>query len=411
MNLPKPHKAQLRILAMTGRYNVACCGRRLGKTTAAAIACLKYAAAEKKKRIWWCAPTLDQSIRVENDVVGWIRKSPAWKYVPAESALIHVRNQSRIEFHTTYLPDRLRGAGLDYLVIDETADVSEYAWAQVLRPMLLESKGRALFLGTPRGKANWFYKLFCKPSDMYDSLQIPTSESPLIDPKELHALRQEMPPALYAQEFLATFNDSTSIFFPDPRTIAEAHPTASRPYTHGIDLARHKDRTVISTFNATKQMVQLQTFHALEWQTQMHHITDTVRQFPGPAWIDSTGVGDPIAELLSKTIEVIPYTINERRRSNLLIGLSLAMARKELTFLPHPELFAEFDAFNATTDRTCPDDIIFSCALAAAALSSPGKPTHTAFETEGIHARLPRFHFDRIEKTFRSDAPTGEAMV
>ena len=47
--------------------------------------------------------------------------------------------------------DSLRGVGINFLVIDESADVSEIAWTAILRPTLADTKGRALFAGTPKG--------------------------------------------------------------------------------------------------------------------------------------------------------------------------------------------------------------------------------------------------------------------
>ena len=57
-------------------------------------------------------------------------------------------------------PQRLRGEGLDFLVMDEAAFVKEETWTEVLRPTLTEEKGSALFISTPRGMNNWFYRLW-----------------------------------------------------------------------------------------------------------------------------------------------------------------------------------------------------------------------------------------------------------
>ena len=43
-------------------------------------------------------------------------------------------------------PQRLRGEGLTYLVMDEAAFVREETWTEVLRPTLTENKGSALFI-------------------------------------------------------------------------------------------------------------------------------------------------------------------------------------------------------------------------------------------------------------------------
>ena len=46
---------------------------------------------------------------------------------------------------------KLRGAGLDFVVLDECAFMKPQTWAEVLRPALTEKKGSALFISTPKG--------------------------------------------------------------------------------------------------------------------------------------------------------------------------------------------------------------------------------------------------------------------
>jgi hypothetical protein len=47
----------------------------------------------------------------------------------------------------------------DGLVFDEAAFCQENAWQQVLRPMLSDRGGWAMFITTPNG-CNWFFDLF-----------------------------------------------------------------------------------------------------------------------------------------------------------------------------------------------------------------------------------------------------------
>jgi hypothetical protein len=47
--------------------------------------------------------------------------------------------------------DSLRGVGLDFVVLDEVADIHPEVWTEVIRPALSDRMGCALFIGTPRG--------------------------------------------------------------------------------------------------------------------------------------------------------------------------------------------------------------------------------------------------------------------
>ena len=56
-------------------------------------------------------------------------------------------------------PDALRGPYLDGVVLDEFADMKPEVWYEVVRPMLADRQGWATFIGTPKGK-NEFWRLY-----------------------------------------------------------------------------------------------------------------------------------------------------------------------------------------------------------------------------------------------------------
>ena len=58
--------------------------------------------------------------------------------------------------------DNLRGVGVDFLCLDEFADIPPKAWYEVLRASIADRIGNVLFLGTPRVFGNWAYELFLK---------------------------------------------------------------------------------------------------------------------------------------------------------------------------------------------------------------------------------------------------------
>jgi hypothetical protein len=149
--------------------------------------------------------------------------------VEVGQVLQHITQNSRIEFHTALLPDNLRGAGLQLVIIDEAADVSEYAWRSVIRPMLITTQGEALLLGTPRGHQNWLHEMFLRgqtdTTGQYASIRLPTSANPLVSLDELHALRAEMTDVDYRQEIDAEFIAASTPSFP---TFTIAHKTICR---------------------------------------------------------------------------------------------------------------------------------------------------------------------------------------
>ena len=104
-------------------------------------------------------------------------------------------------------PQRLRGEGLDFIVIDEAAFVKEEVWHEVLRPTLTERKGQALFISTPLGVGNWFYDLWQKAEDQddWERFRYTTIDNPAIDPKEVESAKKEVGSIVFAQEYMAEF--------------------------------------------------------------------------------------------------------------------------------------------------------------------------------------------------------------
>jgi hypothetical protein len=68
-------------------------------------------------------------------------------------------------------PDNARGHTAHGIIIDETGDVEREAYDEVLRPMLIDTQGWLLALGTPKGY-NWLYEEFEAAKTRHDSIAI-----------------------------------------------------------------------------------------------------------------------------------------------------------------------------------------------------------------------------------------------
>jgi hypothetical protein len=103
--------------------------------------------------------------------------------------------------------DSLRGIGLDYLVLDEFADIDSEAWYETLRPTLADREGGALFIGTPKG-LNWAHDLFTAQDEYPDewrSFSFTTIDGGNVKPEEVEAARRSLDERTFRQEFEATF--------------------------------------------------------------------------------------------------------------------------------------------------------------------------------------------------------------
>jgi phage terminase large subunit len=145
-------------------------------------------------------------------------KEVAWDYLKRyadpitkdknESELwVELLNGARIRVHGADNPDRLRGAYLDGVVMDEVADMRPSVWGEVVRPMLADRKGWAVFIGTPKGR-NEFHALWERAQTTPDwfSAMLRASDTNILPAEELDLARQDMTPEQYEQEFQCSFD-------------------------------------------------------------------------------------------------------------------------------------------------------------------------------------------------------------
>lgn len=201
-----PFKAFLR---STTRWACLVCHRRAGKTVACIQKLIKGAAEfeGKEGRFAYIAPTYTQA------------KDVAWAYLKQFTAPlpgVEVReselsvtfpNGSRIKLYGSDNYDRLRGLYLDGVVIDEAGDQDPRAWPEVIRPALGDRKGWAVFIGTPKGK-NEFYRIHrrAEGDPGWYTLVLKSSESGLLDQSEIDDIRKALSPEQFRQEMECDFD-------------------------------------------------------------------------------------------------------------------------------------------------------------------------------------------------------------
>ncbi|CAB4153483.1 phage_term_2, phage terminase, large subunit, PBSX family, partial [uncultured Caudovirales phage] len=200
--------AQQTIAANPCRFKVAVCGRRFGKTHLA-IRQLAFYAKEPDQEVWYVAPTYRQAKQIVWRKLKNKLQDLNWTAKVNESELsITLKNGSNISLKGADNADSLRGVGLDYLVLDEFADIDPTAWSEVLRPTLSDKEGGALFIGTPKGLGNWAHDLYNMPTEdpnTWASFQYTTLDGGNVTSKELESARKDLDERTFRQEYLATF--------------------------------------------------------------------------------------------------------------------------------------------------------------------------------------------------------------
>lgn len=207
---------QQEVFADRTRFKVVAAGRRCGKSRLAATTLLIEALrCPPGSAVLYVSPTAGQSRQIIWDVLLDLGREVInnshinnMDITMINGAKIYVRGADR--------PDTLRGVSLTYAVLDEVADIKPEAWEQVIRASLSDKKGRALFIGTPKGR-NWFYDLFklgqTEDDNDWKSWHFTTKDNPMIDPDEIESAKKTLSSFAFKQEYLASFDNAGSNVF------------------------------------------------------------------------------------------------------------------------------------------------------------------------------------------------------
>jgi phage terminase large subunit len=105
-------------------------------------------------------------------------------------------------------PDNLRGLYFDGVVLDEYGDMKPEVYSTVIRPALADRVGWVVFMGTPKGKNDFYdrWQKAQKEPDKYFSLLLKASESGLLPDSEIEDMKSELEPEEVEQELECSFD-------------------------------------------------------------------------------------------------------------------------------------------------------------------------------------------------------------
>lgn len=352
------------------RFVVGACGTKFGKTYGSAIAIVTNAWLEKGSTNWWVSPTYAQAEYAYGIIKSFLPKSMFLEHKADLYLSVLEPNgeeRSRIHFKSADNPDNLRGYGVNFFIMDEAARCPYDSFVSLITTVT-QTRGKGFIISTPKGRG-WFYDmyqrgikeapdgspLYSDPSeDKYPewfSVRLPTWTNPHVEMESIEEMRRTLPEDEFRQEVAAEFLiDSAGVF----RGVSECvqgsleEPQPGKNYVMGVDLARLKDFSVIVVIDTdTNHVVYFERFNQVSWEVQyMRMILASRRYNNATVCIDSTGIGDPIVETLSKAMRVIPYKIgSSAAKKNLIEKLRVSIEKKRITFPPIPQLKRELEAY------------------------------------------------------------------
>ena len=233
------------------RFKVVAAGRRCGKSRLAAWSMIIRALQVPKCNVFYVAPTQGQA----RDIMWSLLEELAHPVITSK----HVNNMefkllggSRICLKGGDRPDTMRGVSLEYLVIDEYADVKQQVFEEILRPALADRKGDCLFIGTPKGR-NHFYDLFVYADrgddDSFKAWHYTSLDNETLDPEEINLAKKSMSSFAFRQEFMASFEALGSEIFKEEWVTFDPNEPEIGDYYIAIDLAGFTDPSSTSKKN------------------------------------------------------------------------------------------------------------------------------------------------------------------
>lgn len=207
---PRPLQLAIHQGLDSHRFGAVVCHRRFGKTVLGINQLQKCALTlqRPRPRFAYLAPTYTQG------------KSVAWDYIKHYAApLPHEVNESelrvdypnggQVRIFGADNPDSLRGMYFDGVVLDEYGLMHPNTFSEVVRPLLADRQGWALFIGTPNGK-NQFYDVVqrAQSDPAWFFAEHKASQTGIMPASELASARASMTPDEYDQEFECSFDAS-----------------------------------------------------------------------------------------------------------------------------------------------------------------------------------------------------------
>jgi len=388
----KPHQIQEDIILDNSRFKILNAGRRFGKSLLGAYLAT-YEILQSNKKVWIVAPTNALTEKVWREIYSWFvgNLNPLVEqiYTSKGNLKIILKNGSFLECKSSDDPVALIGEGLDLLIIDEASRVKDVAWREALRPTLSDRQGRLVAISTPKGSKNWFYKEFRRGLDNelgFKSWKMPTNANPYFPKEEWEQIIREfgIENPIFKQEFLAENIDDVGNVFRNILACVKGEfeePDINEKYSIGIDLAKTQDFTVKCVIkHSSRQVVAFQRYNNVNYDEQIENIISLSKKYNNAnILIDSTGVGDPVYDLLKKeNANVKPFKFTNPSKENLIRGLMIALEEKSISY-PHIEtLISELESFEYKIGNTgimrfgAPDgehdDCVIGLALAVKAI-------------------------------------------
>lgn len=374
--------------------------------------------------ILWGAPTFGQC------EIGWreLQRACAGAAHFARNRMeVTYPSGGSVTFRSLDDPDNARGLTANGVIIDEAPLIQERAWYEVIRPIISDTDGWAVLMGTPKGK-NYFWREAIQAKNRPDSIffQAPTLgvkkglfgsleraphdlENPFFKFEEAQLLADTMTEMVFQQEFLAEFVDSGGGVFRHvtdaPVARLQERGEAGHQYVMGVDWGKYNDFTVIIILDLTASTIPhvtigspwdrrelpvievcyIDRFNQVDYTLQMGRLLAAYEKFhPGIIVAERNAAGEPLIEVMQRmNLPVFPFITGNATKALAIDALALALERGQLALPQNEILINELLSFDAerlpsgmlryAAPEGMHDDVTMALAMAMWAAASPSR--------------------------------------
>lgn len=348
ITLYTPHPKQKEVHNNKSRFKVLNWGRRTGKS----VFVINYTllkAIESPGRYWIVAPTYKQAKNIYwyDIVIHHVPKELIAKKNESE-LIITLINGATIELKGADNEDSLRGAGVKGLVLDEYAFMKPHVWDLILRPMLADSQGWAVFISTPDGY-NHFYDIAnvaqsSEQVDWYYS-HATSYDNPHVVDSEIDSIKQNMNEDQFAQEYLAEFRKMQGLVYPQFERETHVVPVKDIPTegTHylSVDFGFHNPTSVhLYLVDYDNNLWVYDEIYRAGMTTEQ--LATAIKAKMGDKWFRYK-IGDAAAAQEIANLNASPYLLgiepSEKGNDSVKTGIRLVSDRLKIQGNGKPRLF------------------------------------------------------------------------
>lgn len=372
---PKLTSYQRKILESPARFTITEAATKIGKTFSHLWWLYEKAHTPPKPgaHYWWVAPVYQQAKIAFNRCRRVTKGSDAYRVNESE-LFIQTPQDSFIVFKSAEKPDNLYGEDVFAAVFDEFTRARAEAWT-ALRTTLTATKAPCKFIGNVKGKKNWGYQLGQKAragEPGYEYFKITAYDAVregILDSEEIQQARRDLPDNAFKELYEAEAQDDQANPFGIKFIQQQLKPVSREtPVCFGIDLAKSVDWTVIVGLDSYGDICYFD-----RWQSDWAQTRNRIAAVVGStyAFVDSTGVGDPVVEDLQKVCSGIErFNFTSRSKQQIMEGLANSIQKGEISVLAgviQEELEAfEFEYTRSGVRYSAPEGVHDDCVCALA---------------------------------------------